>query len=137
MEAQVSEGLETQRKGERFSLIDPPDVPEKPDKPNRPMILLLSVMLALVGGAGSGALLENIDRSIRGPQSLVNITQVFPLAVIPYIPNQSEYKSVIVNRRTIRLAGIGLAAACVIAVHFFWMPLDVIWFTILRKLGLD
>ncbi len=137
LEAQVSEGLETQRKGERFSLIDPPDVPEKPDKPNRPMILLLSVMLALVGGAGSGALLENIDRSIRGPQSLVNITQVFPLAVIPYIPNQSEYKSVIVNRRTIRLAGIGLTAACIIAVHFFWMPLDVIWFTTLRKLGLD
>ncbi|MFO0729921.1 MAG: hypothetical protein U0361_02800 [Nitrospiraceae bacterium] len=53
LEAQVSEGLETQRKGERFSLIDPPDLPEKPEKPNRPLILLLSVVLAVGSGASA------------------------------------------------------------------------------------
>jgi polysaccharide biosynthesis transport protein len=43
LEAKVSEGLEVQRKGERFSLIDPPSLPEKPDKPNRSAIVLLAV----------------------------------------------------------------------------------------------
>ncbi len=137
LEAQVSEGLETQRKGERFSLIDPPDLPEKPEKPNRPLILLLSFVLALAGGAGTGALLENIDRSIRGPESLSHLTHAFPLAVIPYIPNRADLRKLIKKRRTIRLAGIGIAAACILLAHVFWLPLDVIWFATLRKFGLD
>lgn len=137
LEAQVSEGLETQRKGERFSLIDPPDLPEKPEKPNRPLILLLSFVLALAGGAGSGMLLENIDRSIRGPDSLAHITHVYPLAVIPYIPNKTDLRRLIAKRRTVRLAGIGFAAACILFAHFFWLPLDVAWFAALRKFGLD
>src|SRR5262249_49297596 len=53
LEAKVSEGLEVQRKGERFSLIDPPSLPEKPDKPNRPAIVLLGFILALAAGIGS------------------------------------------------------------------------------------
>ena len=48
LEAKVSEGLEVQRKGERFSLIDPPSLPEKPDKPNR----LAIVLLGLYSGCG-------------------------------------------------------------------------------------
>jgi len=137
LEAQVSEGLETQRKGERFSLIDPPDLPEKPEKPNRPLILLLSFVLAVGGGAGCGALLENLDRSIRGPESLAQVTNVFPLAVIPYIPNEADLQQLIAKRRNIRLAGVGLAAAAVLLVHWFWLPLDVAWFAALRKFGLD
>ena len=39
MQAQLAEALESDRKSERFSLIEPPLVPEKPDKPNRPAIL--------------------------------------------------------------------------------------------------
>lgn len=50
LEAKVSEGLEVQRKGERFSLIDPPGLPENPEKPNRKAIALLGFILALAGG---------------------------------------------------------------------------------------
>ena len=35
MEAQVAEGLELERKGERFSLVDPPALPESPVRPNQ------------------------------------------------------------------------------------------------------
>ena len=38
-EVQVSENLETERKGERFTMIEPPLPPEKPISPNRIMIL--------------------------------------------------------------------------------------------------
>ena len=41
MQAQIGEELEKDRKGERFSLIDPPQLPEQPSSPNRPAILLL------------------------------------------------------------------------------------------------
>ena len=66
LEAEVSKELEVQHKGERFSLIDPPELPERPDKPNRPVIMFLGLILAIAGGIGSGAVLEQLDRSIRG-----------------------------------------------------------------------
>ncbi|MBX3346970.1 MAG: hypothetical protein KF806_16700, partial [Nitrospira sp.] len=87
LEAKVSEGLEVQRKGERFSLIDPPGLPESPEKPNRKAIVLLGVILAMAGGAGVAALAEHLDHSIRTPEQLLRVTQAFPLAVIPYMPN--------------------------------------------------
>jgi uncharacterized protein involved in exopolysaccharide biosynthesis len=75
LEAEVSKDLEIERKGERFSLIDPPQLPEKPERPNRPVILILGLILAMGGGAGSGALFEQLDRSIRGEQHLGSRTK--------------------------------------------------------------
>ncbi|MDH5741274.1 MAG: Wzz/FepE/Etk N-terminal domain-containing protein, partial [Nitrospira sp.] len=63
LEAKVAEGLEVQRKGERFSLIDPPSLPEKPFKPNRMAIVLLGFILAVGGGLGFGAVAESLDHS--------------------------------------------------------------------------
>jgi len=137
MEAKVSEGLEVQRKGERFSLIDPPSLPEKPDKPHRLAIALLGCMLAFSGGIASGLVADNLDTSIHSPESLAQITHAYPLAVIPYIPNNADLRRLIAKRRTVRLAGIGIAAACILFAHFFWLPLDVVWFAALRKFGLD
>ena len=137
MEAQVSEGLEIQRKGERFLLINPPDLPEKPEKPNRMLIVFLSLILAGGGGVGCGALLENLDRSVRSAEYLARLTQTLPLAVIPYIPNKQDLRHLIERRRRVRAAGIGAALLCLLATHFLWLPLDVIWFAALRRFGLD
>lgn len=65
------------------------------------------------------------------------ITHAYPLAVIPYIPNQVDLRRVVAKRRTVRLASVGIAAVCVLLAHFFWLPLDVVWFATLRKFGLD
>ncbi|MEJ0099932.1 MAG: hypothetical protein WDO12_09375 [Pseudomonadota bacterium] len=42
MEAQLAQNLEAERKGERFTLIDPPVAPEEPASPNRHLILVLA-----------------------------------------------------------------------------------------------
>jgi succinoglycan biosynthesis transport protein ExoP len=136
LEAQVAQELEVQRKGERFSLIDPPDFPQKPEKPNRPAIVLLGLVLALAGGVGAGAAAENLDRSIRTPEMLRVETQVPPLAVIPYIPN-TEDRVRESRHRLWRRAGIGASLVLLLALaHLLWMPLDVLWFATLRKLGI-
>jgi uncharacterized protein involved in exopolysaccharide biosynthesis len=137
LEAKVSEGLEVQRKGERFSLIDPPGLPESPEKPNRKAIVLLGFILALAGGAGAAGLAEHLDHSIRTPEQLVRITQTFPLAVIPYMPNQADLTRALVRRKRIRLAGLGTLALLLLICHLFWTPLDVLWFAALRKFGID
>src|SRR5207245_10731142 len=81
LEAKVSEGLEVQRKGERFSLIDPPSLPEKPDKPNRPAIVLLGFILALAGGIGSGAAADSLERPISRPDMRTIMDQLAYFAV--------------------------------------------------------
>ena len=41
LQAQLAKNLESENKGESFTLIEPPRVPGKPEKPNRPKILSL------------------------------------------------------------------------------------------------
>ncbi len=137
LEAKVSEGLEVQRKGERFSLIDPPSLPEKPNKPNRLAIVLLGCILAVGGGIGAGALAESLDHSIRTPEQLSRLTQLFPLAVIPFMPNERDLSRAIKRRHLLRGAGVGAFVTILALLHVFVMPLDVLWFAALRRFGIE
>jgi len=137
LEAKVSEGLEVQRKGERFSLIDPPSLPEKPNKPNRLAIVLLGCILAVGGGIGAGALVESLDHSIRTPEQLSRLTQLFPLAVIPFMPNERDLSRAIKRRHLLRGAGVGALVTILALLHVFVMPLDVLWFAALRRFGIE
>ena len=135
MEAQVSSELEVQRKGERFSLINPPELPEKPDRPNRLAILLLGAFLAIVGGIGTGIAADNMDRRIFTADQLGRAMRGFPLAVIPYLPSESELVALGRRRAAVSLAGLGVLVVSAVVLHLAWMPLDVLWYTIMRKLG--
>lgn len=137
LEAKVSEGLEVQRKGERFSLIDPPSLPEKPDKPNRLAIVLLGFILAVGGGLGSGAAAESLDHSIRSPEQLAQLTHMFPLAVVPFMPNEQDLSKAVKRRRLVRGAGIGALAMILLLLHAFVVPFDVLWFAALRRFGIE
>src|SRR5262245_44349449 len=137
LEAKVSEGLEVQRKGERFSLIDPPSLPEKPDKPNRSAIVLLGLILALAGGIGSGAAAESLDHSIRTPAQLTQLTQLSPLAVIPFMPNELDLSRAVRRRLLLRGAGVGALVTILALLHVLVMPLDVLWFAALRRFGIE
>jgi uncharacterized protein involved in exopolysaccharide biosynthesis len=135
MEAQVSAELEVQRKGERFSVIDPPELPEKPDRPNRAAILLLGALLAVGGGIGSGVAADNLDRTIRTADQLGRTMRSLPLAVIPYMPSEAELDRFERRRVAFGIAGLGIVMVGAVVVHMAWMPLDVLWYALLRKLG--
>jgi uncharacterized protein involved in exopolysaccharide biosynthesis len=135
MEAQVSAELEVQRKGERFSLINPPELPEKPDRPNRLAIVLLGALLAIAGGIGTGVATDNVDRTIRTPEQLGRAMRSLPLAVIPYLPTEEEVRLLGRRRTAFGLAGLGVIVAGAVVLHLTWMPLDVLWYTIWRKWG--
>lgn len=135
LEAEVAEGLEVQRKGERFSLIDPPAMPEKPAKPNRSALFLLTTVFAVAGGVGYGAAVESLDRSIHSVRMLSRITNVPPLVVMPYLPNETDARRRIRRRWAIFFVGLGLIILTAVLIHLFWLPLDVIWLAALRKWG--
>lgn len=135
MEAQVSQNLEDERKGERFTLIEPPLQPEEPASPNRAAIIISGLVLALAAGVGAGFLLEQLDTSIRTRRDLEQLVGLPPLAVVPWFETADDREA---RRRWRGLRLAGLAGALLLAVvltHVFYRPLDVLWQVALRRLG--
>lgn len=133
MQAQIAQQMETESKGERFTLIEPPVLPEEPIKPNRPAILFLSLVLAIGAGLGYAAVAESVDSSVRGIKGVMAALQVAPLAIIPYLATDKETAQGRRQRRRLVLIAVGIVVAAIVLVHFFVSPLDVLWFRALRK----
>lgn len=136
MDAQVSQNLEVERKGERFTLIEPPFAPEKPVSPNRPLIAIFGCLLALGAGVGTVALLESVDDSVRGRQDLLRLLGTPPLAAVPRMQNSIDRARQRRRRRASLYAAAGAMIAVVPAIHFLYRPLDVLWSVALRHLGI-
>ncbi len=133
--AQLSQNLESEQKGERFTLIDPPVQPQEPISPNRWLIALVGLVLA-TGAAISVLLLrEAFDTRIHGGHQVATLLGEAPLAVLPWTPEESGRRV-----RTIRplwwVAGGVLAGAGVLfLIHLLWRPLDILWALLLRRIG--
>lgn len=136
LEAELATALERENKGERFSLIEPPLVPEKPAKPNRPAILFLGFVFALTGSVGLVAVTESLNTTIKSPMELVAVTKIPPLIVVPYIETETERSKV--KTWKIGSAGVLLMLVIIAGVFFHWLvvPLDALWFVVMRELGL-
>jgi polysaccharide biosynthesis transport protein len=135
-EAQISGNLETERKGERFTMIEPPQLPEKPVSPNRTLILILGLLLSVAAGVGGAALHESFDASVRGPNDIRSLLQVPALASIPVIVTRADRAR---QRRAWRYSWGGSVVAMVllaVTVHFLVRPLDVVWLILMRRLGM-
>jgi len=134
MLAKSAETMEKSRKGQRFTIIDAAILPEKPYKPNRTAIVFIGFIFAIGIGGGLSALKEITDQSIRSEKVLASLTNKPVLGVIAYIETKEEkrrklIKSIIWISATLTSTGLGIAG-----IHFFYKPLPVIWFKILRKL---
>jgi len=133
MQAQLSKNLEEDRKAERFVLLEPPVMPEEPIRPNRKKMLALGFALSLAAGGGGIFLVEMIDGSIRGTSNLAAVTKLQPLASIPYIVTTREAR----KRKRIKVLLVLLLIAAMlgalIAVHVFYMSLDIVFYKILAR----
>jgi len=134
-EAKTAQNLESDRKGERFTLIDPPLPPEEPVSPNRKLIFVLGLFLSVGLAVAALWLFEMLDGSVRNRLDLLSLTGVPPLALVPHIATDSERRA---GRRRMRLAfGSAMASLCIAVAlaHFLYRPLDVLWFTFARRMG--
>lgn len=134
LEAEVSENLETERKGERFTLIDPPLTPEKPSSPNRLMILIFGTLLSVLGPFGLIALKETLDGSVRNRFDLQAILNVAPLAVMPLFESETVRLLKVQKRKKALKIYSAVFVVLLTAVHFLYVPLDVLWQMLLRRL---
>lgn len=83
--AQASAKAESEQKGERLSVIDPPVVPENPNSPNRPLLIAGGLAFGLGFGLFLILLVELYYRPIRDMLDIRAVTGAMPLVSIPTI----------------------------------------------------
>lgn len=83
--AQASAKAESEQKGERLSVIDPPVVPEDPSSPNRPLLIAGGLAFGLGFGLFLVLLVELYYRPIRDMLDIRAVTGDMPLVSIPTI----------------------------------------------------
>ena len=134
-EAKLAQTLEEEQKGETFTLIEPPIAPDKPDKPDRKKIVALGMGLGLATGLGLTILLELLREVIHGAKALERVTGLQPIIVIPHIETPQDRKSRSRRMRQIQIISVVLVIIVIVLTHFFIMPLERIWSTVIVKLG--
>jgi uncharacterized protein involved in exopolysaccharide biosynthesis len=136
LQAELSQSLEEEQKGERFTLLEPPILPDKPIKPNRPKLFMLGLIMSFGSGLGVAILAETLDGGIRGARTLAAVTKMTPLVAIPNITTRRDEAIRKRNIKILLIAIVLFGIGCVVAVHFFYKPLDLLWYIVLRKLNL-
>jgi polysaccharide biosynthesis transport protein len=136
-EAQTAQNLETERKGERFTLIEPPFAPEEPSSPNRPLVLIFGLMFALAAAFGTVATLESADASVRGRHDLQTLLTSPPLATIPIMLTTLDRARLRRWKLRALLGGVASVVVTLVLIHLFYRPLDVLWVVALRRMGIE
>jgi uncharacterized protein involved in exopolysaccharide biosynthesis len=134
-EAEMAEAMETDRKGERFELIEPPLQPEEPVSPNRPLLLWVGLLLAVLLGSGAAFVAEALDPRVEGSEALARLVGMAPIAIIPFVATQADVRR---ERRWRQLAVAGAmlgVAAVVVLVHFLVSPLPTLFWGLVNRLG--
>lgn len=133
-EAERSENLEQEQRGEQYLLIEPPALPFRPSSPNRKAIVVLGLLFAFAFGIGFVALREMLDASIHGDKELTAVVGVLPFAVIPYIENGEDVaRRAAIYRKGLVIVAIG-SVALLLLVHVYIRPLDVVWSMLINRL---
>jgi capsule polysaccharide export protein KpsE/RkpR len=135
-DALTGERLEQDRQAERFEVIEQASIPTKPTKPNRPKIIMAGSFGGFAFGAGLVVLFEMLDNSIRTAADVKKYVQLKPIAEIPYVSTIAERQRGRWRFAFILAVLIGLVAGMLAAIHFYYMPLDVLADLILQQINI-
>ncbi|MET0251551.1 MAG: lipopolysaccharide biosynthesis protein [Novosphingobium sp.] len=109
LDAQTTANLQTEDKGERFSVVDEPSMPHE-SQARKPLILLLA---GLIAGTGAGVVLivafEMLMGTIHGETSLARITNAPPMGVLPplHASTDGTQRNPLLQRAQAFVSGLG------------------------------
>jgi polysaccharide biosynthesis transport protein len=133
-QARMGERLEAELYAERFEVIEAPIVPTEPASPKRAQLLLLVAGAALgLGGATSFAA-EFLDGAIRRADTITQNSKSRLLVSIPYIQTRVDAKKDRSKMVLYILLALLSIAAILSAIHFLYLPLDLLFQRALGKL---
>ncbi len=106
--ADMAQALESEAKGERYTLIRAPNVESQPASPNRLGIMLLGIVLGGGLAVGLAAFRESSDPTVRSAYDVADVVKLPLIGAIPYLPTRSD-------RRRQRLVWGSVGVAYVVA----------------------
>jgi hypothetical protein len=107
-QSEMSTDLEKTQQGERFRMLDPPNLPARPYKPNRLLLCGAGLAVGFVLGGGFAFGQEKLSGKLYSEREIKKLAPFEVIAEIPPIESVQEQSS---NRRSAWFAG---AAAVVI-----------------------
>jgi uncharacterized protein involved in exopolysaccharide biosynthesis len=91
LKAQSRARLASEQRGQRLSLVEPPNLPDTPHWPNRPIVIGAGAILGLIAGVVLAMLIELINRPMRSPGQLEAMALPV-LGVVPILENKPVRK---------------------------------------------
>jgi capsular polysaccharide biosynthesis protein len=112
--AALAQTMETQERGEKFTLLNRPKEPKVPYFPNRLGIILLGIVLGCAVAFGAAALVDSSDPTVRGIDDLQAIMEVQAVGTVPFLyrPNDLRQRKF----RRVLTAAAYTAASVLVAV---------------------
>jgi len=111
LEAEIAVSMERKQKGEQFTVLDPARMPELPVEPNIPRIFLLTLVLAVGLGIGTGYLVEMLDTSFKDPDELEQALGLPVLLSMPIRYTEAERRAM---KRKGLLMGLSIAVGFIL-----------------------
>jgi len=91
-EAQMAANLESEGRGDRFTVLQSPQLADSPLHPNRIAVLLLTLIVAFALGTGTVAVAERCDATVRHPRDVAEHFGAPPLVAIPCVFNNDDFR---------------------------------------------
>jgi len=135
LDADLAVSLEQQNKAERFTLIEAPLKPEAPIRPNRVKVFSAGLLIALLIGAGLVFLLELLNHQVWGEDAITRIISQRPLISIPYIQTSDELRKKRSLLIKLGMLFMVLLMMALLSLHVLYMPLDLLFYKIMLRLG--
>ena len=134
-QASTGERIELLSRGQRVSVIEQPSVPAEPTKPNRRKLALFGIVGGLASGFGLVVLLEILNGTARRPADLIARLGITPIATIPYLRTRREVLTHRLSQIAVVLLIVVAIPSALAAVHYFYMPLDLIADRLMSRFG--
>ncbi len=133
-QALLGEKLEENKQAEHFEILEQPVIPQQPIKPDRKKFIGIGFLLAMAAGGGGILLIEMFNKSIRSGADLIESLNRHPLVSIPYIKTRSEMRRSRRRLVVIFIIATILSIVGLMAVHFFYMNLDILFLKVIARL---
>ena len=124
LSARVSQGMEEDKKGESFQVVEPAFLPEKASKPNRVAIMLIGAVLGVGLSVGIAALREFSDNRIYDLEIFEAASGFKILSVIPSVVMPEDVLRARRQRMIVGLTSLCGIVCVMVAFHLFVMDFD-------------
>ena len=91
MAADMDQQMQQDRKGQRLSLINPPELPLH-TQPRRILLIVGGFLLSFMAACASVIVAQIVNQSIVGPRYLESVVGVAPIVALPHIYTEEERK---------------------------------------------